>query len=284
MSAPALAELLQHLDALPRLPDTMVRLIRVVRDPASTMQQIVEAIRYDQAVTTQLLRLCNSAYFGLPRPIASVDDAVRYVGTAQLLRLVLAAHTRALLGPEQAGYGLPPGALWFHSVGVALGCQVLADELALPDKGVAFTVGLLHDIGKIVLNEYVSAEYVQIVRLVGQARLSFIEAEERVLGVTHAEIGERLARRWHLPHPIPCCIRYHHEPCALPAAAPLVDAVHLADAACLLMGIGGGDDSPLYRVDEGVLERTGLKTDDIERVGATIVVELKAVQRLFGIE
>lgn len=283
MTSVQLDELVERVEALPKLSDTTLRLIRVANDPESTLEEIVETVRYDQTVTTELLRLCNSAYFGLVRTITSLDEAVRYIGTAKLIQLVMAAHTRALLAPEQAGYGLIPGALWSHSVGVALGCQFVAGKTGIRKKGLLFTLGLLHDIGKIVLNEYVGTEYPQIARCVADEGLSFLEAEQRVLGVTHPEVGERVARRWDLPDPIPCCIRYHHEPWALPTPDPLVDAVHLADGACLLMGIGGGDDSSLYRVDEGVLARTGLSAEVVEEIGATVVAELKSVQRLFEV-
>lgn len=284
MTALRLDQLVQRAETLPKLPDTSVRLIRVISDPDSTLRQIVEVIRFDQTVTTQLLRLCNSAYFGLAHPITSIDDAVRYVGTAKLMQLVMAAHTHALLGPEQAGYGLLPGALWRHSVGAALACQILAEQRGMEEKALLFTVGLLHDIGKIVLNEHIGAEYAGIVRMVNEQRIAFQEAERRLLGITHPEVGELLSKRWGLPDPIPACIRHHHEPSALPTPDPIIDTLHLADAICLLMGIGGGDDSQMYRVDPGVLERTGVTGDQIERVGATVVSELKSVGKLFAME
>jgi HD-like signal output (HDOD) protein len=284
MKAVQLDQLVQRAESLPKLPHASARLIPIISDPTSTLQQIVDVIRYDQTVTTELLRLCNSAYFALSRPITSIDDAVRFLGTAKLMQLVMVAHTHALLGPEQAGYGLLPGALWQHSVGVALACQILAERRGMAEKGLPFTVGLLHDIGKIVLNENIRAEYAGIVRLVNQERIPFQEAERRTLGITHAEVGEFVARRWALPDPIPCCIRYHHEPSALPTPDPIVDTLHLADALCLLLGVGGGDDSQMYRVDEAVLERAGVAPGEIEAIGATIVHELKSVQKLFSVE
>ena len=279
-----LHDLIQKTDSLPKLPDTTLRLIRVINDPASTFAQMVDVIRFDQTLTTELLKLCNSAYFGLTRHITSIDDAIRYVGTAKLMQLVMAAHTQALLGPEQSGYGLLPGALWRHSVGVALACQLMAERIGMKEKGLMFTVGLLHDMGKIVLNENVGVEYAQIVRTVHEEHISFHEAEERILGITHPIVGELIAKRWQLPNPIPCCIRYHHEPSALPTPDPIVDALHLADAACLLLGIGGGDDGQLYHVDESALERTGMTAGELEKIGATVVLEVKSVQKLFGME
>lgn len=279
-----LEAIVERADALPKLPDTTLQLIRVVNNPDSTIDQIVDIIRYDQTVTTELLRLCNSAYFGLSRTITSIDDAVRYVGTAKLMQLVMAAHTQALMRPEQTGYGLPPGALWNHAIAVAVGSRMIAHNTAVGNEGTLFTIGLLHDVGKIVLNENIGAEYNRIVRMVNEARITFLESERRLLGITHPEVGELVARRWKLPDPIPNCIRYHHEPSALPQPDPLVDIVHLADAACLMMGIGGGDDSPMYVVDAGSLERVGLKERDIESLGASIVAEVKSIRKMFGME
>jgi HD-like signal output (HDOD) protein len=279
-----LEAIVESADALPKLPDTTLQLIRVVNDPDSTIDQMVDIIRYDQTVTTELLRLCNSAYFGLSRTITSIDDAVRYVGTAKLMQLVTAAHTQALMRPEQHGYGLPPGALWNHSIGVAVGSRLIGHDKALGNEGTLFTIGLLHDVGKIMLNEHIGAAYNRIVRMVNESRISFVESERRLLGVTHPEVGELVARRWKLPDPIPDCIRYHHEPSALSEPNVLVDVVHLADSACLLMGIGGGDDSPMYVVDAGAIERIGLTENDIERLGAAIVVEVKSIRNMFGME
>ena len=276
--------LVERVDSLPKLPDVTLRLINVVNDPDSSLEEIVEIIRYDQTITTELLKLCNSAYFGLSRQITSLDDAVRFIGTSQLMQMVLAAHTQALLTPEQAGYGLRPGALWVHAIAVATACQLVARRIGSNERGTLFTVGLLHDIGKVVLNENVSVTYSGIVRMVAEQGISFVEAEQRMLGTTHPEVGELVARRWKLPDPIPLCIRYHHEPSALPEPNHLVDITHIADAACLLLGIGGGDDSPLYRIDQSTLERVGLKAADIEEIGAAVVAEVKSIQELFNIK
>jgi len=279
-----LETLIQRTESLPVLPATTVRLIGVINDPASTLKQITDVIQFDQTITAELLKLCNSAYYGLYREITSIDDAIRFIGTGQLMQFVMAAHTQTLLGPEQTGYGLPPGALWRHSVGVAIACQVLAEKAGVKEKGLLFTVGLLHDIGKVILNENIGDEYAAIARVVNDEHIPFHQAEERVLGITHPIVGELVAKQWKLPDPIPCCIRYHHDPSALPAPDPVLDVLHLADAACLLLGIGGGDDNQLYSIDPDALERTGLAANDIEEVGATVVLELKRVQELFGLE
>lgn len=275
--------ILDKVDALPAMPGTMQRLAGVVSDPQSTFEQIVDTIRFDQTITSELLRLCNSAHFGLSRRVSSIDDAVRYLGVAKVLQLVMAAHCQALLARPQKGYGLPAGALWEHSVAVSLASELLAKRYDVVDRGAVFTAGLLHDVGKLLLNELVADEYAAIVRQVAEQRISFVEAERAVLGFDHAEVGAAVVERWGLPEAISRCIRHHYEPNALPQADVQVDLVHLADAMCILMGIGGGEDGLLYRADAEVVQRRGLSEGDFERLGAEVVSELKGVQQLFAV-
>ncbi len=274
--------LLSQVDRMPRLPTTAVRLLEVVADPNSSARQLSDLIRFDPSLTAEVLRLCNSSYFSPASEITAVDQAVTFLGTDNLLKLVLSVHTRGLLRSAQSGYGLPADALWVHSVGVALAAQRLAEQLKLPEKRSLFTAGMLHDIGKIVLNEYVNAEYATIVSIVENERVAFAEAELRVLGFTHAQVGGEIAQRWGLAPLLRDCIRYHHAPSELDPPSSAVDAVHLADCVCLTLGIGGGDDASMYRFDSQAARRLGVHTADLERVGAETAVELRGVERLFG--
>ncbi len=282
MTALMLDEIIQRIPTLPHVRDTVLYLVRVVSDPHSTLPQIVEAIRYDQALTAELLRLCNSAYYGVARAVESLDDAVRMLGTTKVFQLAIAAHARTILGGSQEGYGLPAGALWMHSVTVALAARVFARRMQLPQTGLLFTAGLLHDCGKVALNEFVRCEYAEIVRRVTEERASFCEVERQVLGHTHAEVGARLAETWKLPQSLVDCIRYHHEPEEMAVPNPVVDAVHLADSVALLLGVGGGDDGLSYRASVAALARHGLTESDLESVGAEAVGELRSVRTLFA--
>lgn len=281
MTSAVLDQIIERVNTLPRLSDTVHRLVTVVSDPNSTLEQTVEAIRYDQTLTAELLRLCNSAYFGLSRTVESVDDAVCLLGTVRVFQLVMAAHARTMLQRPQAGYGLPAGALWWHSVGVAVAVQAVARRAQVAPLGALFTAALLHDSGKVVLNEFVGREFAEIVRRVTEEGCSFAEAEQAVIGYTHAEVGARLAERWSLPASIVRCIRHHHDPESAAEADVLVDAVHLADSVCLVLGIGTGDDGLSYRGCSAVMTRRGLTEGDLEQVGAETVEELKAVRALF---
>ena len=274
-------EILDRVQELPPLPGTAVRLMNVVNDPRSTVDDIVEVIKFDQAVTTQVLRICNSAFFGLSRKVTSLSDAMVFLGTVKVLQLVMSIHTNTLLSKEQPGYGLPPGVLGKHSVAVALASAAFAERTQLPNVSLAFTAGLLHDIGKVVLNRYVAAEFGEIIRRVTQDHLTFSEAEQQVLGFSHERIGELVAERWQLPEPIVGCIRHHHEPSALDPPDALVDVVYLANSVCLLLGIGIGEDGLAYRADQSVMDRRNLRESDLETVGVDIMSDLKKVEAVF---
>lgn len=278
MSTQLIDDLVARVGDLPPVPQTLTRLIHIVNDPASSVAEVVQTVRYDQGLTADVLRLCNSAYFGLSRTIVSLDDAVRLLGMNKVLQLVFAVHARGTLSRPQAGYGLRAGALWTHSVSVALGAQRLARLLGLRQVGLAFTAGLLHDVGKVVLSELVARQFAEIIHRVSHEHLSFVEAEQQVLHFTHPEVGARLAETWKLPASIADCIRYHHEPDAAPPPAPLVDAVHLADVVCTALGLGGGDDGLSYRASPAVLARHDLTDVTLEAVGADVIMELKSVQ------
>lgn len=275
-------DILDRVKAISPLPGTVTRLITVLNDPASTIDQIIEVIRYDEAITTQMLKVCNSAYFGLSRQVHSLHDAVRYLGTAKVLQLLMAIHGNSLLMKGQHGYGLEPGVLWRHSVAVSLASAALGQRVGLDNVALASTAGLLHDVGKVVLNEYVAEEFSEIVRILTEEKSSFIEAERQVLGFSHDEIGARVAEKWKLPETIVRCIRYHHNPSDLAVPDGLVDVIHLADCVCLLMGIGLGTDELRYRADPEVIRRLKLREADLELTGARVVDDLQNLERTFA--
>jgi putative nucleotidyltransferase with HDIG domain len=281
---------MNHMDAIlakvgeiKPLPGTVLRLVQVVNNPRSTVSDIVEVIKYDQVITGQILRICNSAYFGLSREIHSLNEAIRYLGMLKILQLVMAVHTNALLSRGQSGYDLAPGVLWKHSVAVALASSIFAERLAMEkNASVAFTAGLLHDVGKVVLSEHVAAEFSQIVSRVTSRNISFLEAEREVLGLSHCEVGAKVAEAWQIPDPIVQCIRYHHDPRQAPAPDALLDAVYLANTVCLLMGVGLGADGLAYRADPVIVERHELAESDLEFIGAQTMIELKCVEQTFA--
>ncbi|MCP4590015.1 MAG: HDOD domain-containing protein [bacterium] len=277
-----MSDILERVDSLAPLPNTAIKLMNVVHNPASTIDDIVDAIRYDQAVTTEVLKLCNSAYFGVSRQVTSLNDAMMCLGTVKVLQMVMAVHTNSMLSKAQHGYGLEPGMLWKHSVAVALGSAEVAQRMQLTNIGLPYTAGLLHDIGKVVLNEYVGEAFGEIVLRVREKKLSFVEAEREVLGFSHEQVGALLAEQWKLPDQIVRCVRYHHEPGEVDPPDPLIDTVYIADLICMLFGLGLGEDGLHYRADETVMQRNSLGEQDLETIGLGVLSGLKEVEAAFS--
>ena len=152
------AEILKKIPKLKPLPDTAMKIIKAVNDPTASVGDIVETIKYDQVLTAKVLRICNSAYMGLDREITSLKEALMFMGTKRLTQIILLAVPDSPLMDKVEGYGLAQGDLWIHSAGAAIAAQNLGTIVKYPDPNLLFTAGLLHDIGKCLLQEYVGQE------------------------------------------------------------------------------------------------------------------------------
>lgn len=246
--------LLQEVDDLPSLPHVVIRVLQATSDPDCTPKEIGRLIATDQVLTSKVLKLANSAFYGLPRRVSTVSDAVVLLGINTIRGLALAISTYDILNKEYAGYSLEHGQLWRHSIGVALCSQLIAKTKKLPSTEEVFIAGLLHDIGKVVLSAHVGPEFPRILELAGSGSMSFLEAEREVLGFDHARVGGTIAQKWNLPESLVDAIEYHHEPEKAPELRPTLAAVHVADIVCLTLGLGVGGDGLLYEFSEKVGE------------------------------
>jgi HD-like signal output (HDOD) protein len=278
-----LETLIKKVEDLPPLPDIVVKLLHASRDPNVSTREMVELIKHDPALTVKVLRLCNSSYYGLPRKINSIQEALVYIGTDTLVNFVLAGCLSSYYQQAQEGYGLEKGELWRHSVGCAIASQRLASHENEDASGQAFTAGLLHDIGKIVLNTYVGEEIDPILKLVEGEQLSFSEAEKRILGFSHNEAGEKLAQLWNLPEPLIEAIAHHQEPSHAKSSLKLVSQVHLGNILCLSFGIGVGTDGLAYTFHPRALEETGIEVSDLFRLSLDIHDDYKKAEELIGL-
>jgi HD-like signal output (HDOD) protein len=168
------------------------RVTSLINNPDSSLLELVEVIRLDQAITANILRMCNSAYFGLRHKVDNVHDAIMYLGKQNVVRAVLAAGTSRFF-KDTPGYEAEAKDLWEHAVGSALMSQILAKKILKHEDSQLFTAALLHDIGKIILGEFVREKYHEIKNLMSVRSCSFLEAGEEVLGVNHAGIGGAIA-------------------------------------------------------------------------------------------
>jgi len=259
--------ILKKVQNVPSLPQFVLLTLKKLDDEKSSASDVASSLSKDQGLVVRVLRLANSAYYGIPRTITSVTEAVAILGFKTLRSIVLAASIYPFMAESQKGYALDKGELWRHSLGVAYVSRFIGSKLNGVDLEEAYLAGLLHDIGKIVLNEYVRYGYSIISKMVEEKTIPFTEAEREVLGFDHAEIGAMIIDQWALPEVYSLAARYHHMPEDLPEGkmnySTIVDVVHVANAICLMLGFGLGADGLQHYISEKALERLNMK-DKVE--------------------
>jgi len=273
-------QIIQASNKLPPFSMVIQKALQLIEDPKSSAQQIVEVIQYDQSITLEVLKVCNSAYFGLKRKVRSLKEALIMIGFDQLLQIVLSQESSKIFLKDCSGYDLQHGDLWRHSVSCALLSKIICNHVHEIRTNVIFTAALLHDVGKMVLHRYVRNYFAEIKLLTEQKAFSFPEAEKAILGIDHAELGGMIMEKWSLPKEIIFAVRYHHTPLSSPDYSQVVDLVYLSDLIAMMTGIGGGADALNYHGYEQVIERHALKEDDLEHFMVQFNYQLGLIEEM----
>jgi len=273
--------LVSSISDLPSLPQAALRVIELTDNSASTALTIASVLAQDQALAVKVLRLANSAYYGLSRKVSTLQDAVVVLGMRTVRNLALVASSYPWMVKPVAGYDLGPKQLFCHSFGVATGAQLVARYCRFANPDEAFTAGLMCDIGKIAMSSCLEGSVHRIVEAAQNFCLSFDLAERQLFGFDHAEVGEYLARSWNFPAQAIEAIRYHHAPQTIQKWNPIVDCVHVGDYLTSIMGFGLGADGMQYIFDDSTLERLSMKAEDLDQVVNEFVEQYEAYERNF---
>lgn len=266
-------EVAEEVADLPAMSSSISEVIAACDDPEITVGRISQVILRDQSLTAGILRLANSAFYGHSRQVTTISDASLLLGFSTIKSLAISTHTSRLLAGALPGYGLQRGELWQHSVAVAFTARRLAIEVRVEPVEEAFVAGLLHDIGKLILSSRMEDAFDEVVALAEERRVPLHEVENELLGFDHAELGAQVAAVWNFPPELEEAIRYHHEPGRATLRPALAHCVHVADAACILIGIGLEGQSLADGIDPGSLAALGLTPERLVEV----VVEVSAV-------
>lgn len=266
MGQEVMQRILKEVKDLPPFSAIANRALKLTNDPRSSAIDISRVISYDPAFTARVLRMANSAYYGFTRKVTTVSEAIVILGYETLKSVVLALTLQKFYDREVAGYGLEKGELWKHSVGCALASHLIASQVKYPSIEEAFVAGLLHDVGKVILNQFVKEEIRKIIELSGTQGLSFAEAEKKVLGFDHQDIGSKVADKWNFNDKIVEAIRCHHKPDRAKKDPELTAIVHVADFICLSLGLGVGSDGMLYPLKKEALDLLKLDEPEIDNL------------------
>ena len=270
MKADYLTKIMDKVDAFPSIPGSAVRLLELVDQADAPIQEIEEVLRLDPGLTANVLKLTNSAFFGLPAKVGSVKRAVMLLGLNKLKQLIMASCVNAVMDKDIPGYDLPAGELWRHSIAVSVAAEGLVRELNLESGDDIFTAALLHDVGKLVLGQFIDDDYAALEAAAGSS-VSFEIAEKEVLGTDHAEVGARILEQWALPDALVHAVRWHHNPENAEAVHQSTDIVHVANMLCLMLGIGVGREGLHYQPSPAVTRRLGLKPFHLEKLASQTI-------------
>jgi putative nucleotidyltransferase with HDIG domain len=263
--------LLDEIVTLPSAPTVLVKVTQMIDDPSASFTGLGEAISADPSISMKVLRLVNSAYYGVRQRVGSLEHAISLLGLKVVKNLVLTATVFRVFSSARPGQAplFDREQFWLHCVGTGIVARVLARHAApavAVDPEEAFAAGLLHDVGKIILDQHLHKQFDQALEESAASGTPLHQCENEVIGVNHAQIGGKLAERWKLPGELVRAISHHHpsrDEEAVPYAAAVVN---LADYICYAKEIGRGGPEGSAKLASEAWDQTGFKKTDIPTI------------------
>lgn len=274
------AAILKKVQDFPGMPGFVMQVMQQLNDPHADIGVIANKLKFDPGMTANVLRLANSAEFGARRSISSLKDAIVRMGLKQLFQLLVTYGIGQRLSHSMPGYELRPAELLNHSLWAALASEELCHVLKIPTPDMVFTGGLLHDMGKLILDPYLEQAKPEILTPVRERQMPFDEAEQMVLGITHAEVGAALLDQWHFPGALVACARCHHHPDQAGEFQPAASIVHIAEFLAYAQGVGSGVDGFGYRLCDAAIQYLGLNKKVLELVASHTLDKVRELEKI----
>lgn len=252
---PLARDLVETLKTLGTLPTVYTKVNELVNDPNCPATKLGDCISNDQAITSMILRLVNSALYGFPTYIDTVTKAVTIVGFKQTRDLVLASSVIDMFGKGESEGGIDYRGFWKHSIGTAVCSKIIASNMKKCDQEAMFTAGLLHDIGRLI--SYEKSDKLPIKELLNTSNNSetlIYKNERKMLGFTHMDLAEALFCKWNLPPLLKEAAVYHHVPALAPRFKLEASCIHVADIIVHAMRMGNSGDKFVPEISEDAWE------------------------------
>jgi HD-like signal output (HDOD) protein len=268
--------ILRHMKDLPPIPQTVFKAREIMGNPDSDFKELSNLFETDQAIAAKILKLANSPYYGYSGKITSIQRASVILGHKTLVELLTVIGTAGLLGNKLEGYWLDSGALWKHSLAVAFGSRIIANTIKPALSNDAFTSGLIHDVGKLILDQHIKERWELFEEFMADSEHTFLDAEKKILDLDHAEVASEVCKKWNIPEPLTVAIRYHHHP-SQSNGSELAYIVHVADAIAMMTSLGMGIDGTLYQMDDTAMGFLNLREENLNDIMGKV---LEAVQKI----
>lgn len=270
---------------LASLPEVTTRICQVIEDPNSTAAQIHEVVRTDPALAARILKIVNSAFYGLPSQIASLERAILMLGTSSVKNLALAASLARMIRDGEISEQFSTRDLWRHSVAVAVCAKALATAARYPQADEAFVAGLVHDMGLILVQQLFPDKVRDVTERCAAQPQNYCAAEQEVIGADHQVFGGALAGKWKFPPGLRNTIAYHHEPSALqPEFQKLACMIYLSDGLCCQARYGYYLTGQIHEFPEWMLKLVNLPAEKLEEVAGSLPARIAEAEQIFAAE
>lgn len=280
-------ELMEKLDDIPTLPVVPMKVNELVNDPNSSGSDVAEVLKKDQVLTAKILKLANSSYYSIPGGVSDVQRALAFLGFNTIAQLILGLSVLSMF-EEIDGEDFTMLDFWKHALGTAVCSEILAKKTQYPKPEEVFTCGLLHDIGKLVLNQIDSDRFRSINKEAKENEAGFYETEIKGDLPSHTFLGEMIAEKWNLPVMIRLAIRYHHShveemSTLLDSEKPVIQMVSLANKICVKNEIGKSGDYSKAPITESMLKPLGLTLADLPEIEEKLEKSMESAGAFLGV-
>ena len=266
----------RSLKDIPFMPQAVIKAQKAMANPKTGGEELARILKTDQAIVSSILRTANSAYFGMSGKVSSIEKACIILGQQNIRDLIMMTGASNLLGKTMKGYGFKSGELWMHSLAASIGAKMIANKRNPDLANNAYLSGLLHDVGKIILDPYILERKAAFDEFLKNENHTILEAEKHILGFDHAEIAFEICNKWNIPEEVAIAIKNHHSP-SVSKNHELSYIVHTGDYLARLCGLGYESDDILYQMEVGTAEFLGLNQ---EILGNMMLQVLEAVQQI----
>lgn len=264
------------------LPEVTGKIIATVEDPKSTAGTLHKIVSHDPALVTRIMKVVNSAFYGLPGQIGSIERAIVLLGLNAIKNIAVAASLGQLFRGAKLCEGFTAKDLWTHCIAVGVTARELAKQMKLPISDEAFLAGMIHDVGMLISLQTAPEQLRQVCEAAKTSDRSFVDIEREVMGMDHQQLGSCLAEHWRFPKNCQLVAGYHHQPSALgDGNRMLVTLVYVADTICCQSHHGFNLTAMHQRLDElelrdvqldsTLIARTAANLDELVKVAATLL-------------
>ena len=267
MNTSEFKNVVKKIKSLPTLPQVFYKIVETIELPDSSAEDVKKTIQNDPPISAKVLKVANSALYGYTKEITDISQAIVVLGFDMVKSIALSVSVFSSFPKINTATKFDREGFWIHSIATAEAAMLFADKINGIKKDHAFLIGLIHDIGKIVLDYYFSPEYRRVIAKVNEGNCFIKDAEAVVLNFNHSLIGEWLGEEWNFPESILTGIAYHHKVNLAPEKNRMYALIgNLSDIIARTAEVGNGGDSRIPEIDYGLIENTQLTPELIEEI------------------